>query len=483
MSASAGAGTGGTGGTGTGTAAVPVPEVWKTTPYSGDFNPGTKHGNTIFTEKTKGLPEASRLDLTKKNSQAIHKYFRGQEMLMGDVVRKVPIEYNPDGSIKTTRNLISQYQQISLENCQRAAIARYDNALGAGVAIPDPPFTMKDLDPGSNANDKIQFYKKVHSSVTAHIVKNGLSIAGYDDLLLQKDKFSYHNSTTGEIEFDGPTMIYLIFQKTDPSTVVGLDSHLKKIESAKLGNHSNCIDTMLMMIESHYTVLYDNKDVPKNYRRLLIEALSTGPNHLFNAFIQRVKDDIEAGIGSYSDITPDQIIIASRTKYNNMSDDGTWTKVDPRDAQIMALSTMVENMKKEQKGGNPPQGNNGNGGGTALTTSAQEAFKNKTTNDQYLDGVDRWRIKKGEESKEVKGRTYYWCPHHVKDGKWNGMYVTHKPEDHRGKKLGSDTAAATQAKPASNLELQSKLKEVMCTNLCMSADDVEKLFAQATAEN
>ena len=46
-----------------------VTEVWKTTPYpySGDSNPGTKLGNSIFIEKTKGLPEADRLDLSKKN--------------------------------------------------------------------------------------------------------------------------------------------------------------------------------------------------------------------------------------------------------------------------------------------------------------------------------------------------------------------------------------------------------------------------------
>ena len=31
-------------------------EVWKTTPFSGDFNPGSKLGNSIFLEKTKGLP-------------------------------------------------------------------------------------------------------------------------------------------------------------------------------------------------------------------------------------------------------------------------------------------------------------------------------------------------------------------------------------------------------------------------------------------
>ena len=55
----------------------PVPvvgEVWKTTHFSGNFNPGTKLGNSIFIKKTKGLHESVRLDLTKKNSHEIHKY-------------------------------------------------------------------------------------------------------------------------------------------------------------------------------------------------------------------------------------------------------------------------------------------------------------------------------------------------------------------------------------------------------------------------
>ena len=57
--------------TGAGAPAVqPAPvvkEVWKKTPLSGNLNPGTKLGNSIFIGKTKGLPESVRLDLTKKN--------------------------------------------------------------------------------------------------------------------------------------------------------------------------------------------------------------------------------------------------------------------------------------------------------------------------------------------------------------------------------------------------------------------------------
>ena len=58
--------------------AVP-PVVWKTNPFTGKFNPGTKLGHSIFLEKTKGLKEEDRLDLTKSNSSKIHQYFRARE--------------------------------------------------------------------------------------------------------------------------------------------------------------------------------------------------------------------------------------------------------------------------------------------------------------------------------------------------------------------------------------------------------------------
>ena len=52
-----------------------VEDVWKTAPFSGDFNPGTKLGNSIFLENTKGLAKANSLDLNKANLLAIHKIF------------------------------------------------------------------------------------------------------------------------------------------------------------------------------------------------------------------------------------------------------------------------------------------------------------------------------------------------------------------------------------------------------------------------
>ncbi len=49
-------------------------------------------------------------------------------------------------------------------------------------------------------------------------------------------------------------------------------------------------------------------------------------------------DNIQSGCGYNRDITSIQLIIAARTKYNNMIEDKTWSKVDPCDAKIMALT-------------------------------------------------------------------------------------------------------------------------------------------------
>ena len=130
--------------------------------------------------------------------------------------------------------------------------------------------------------------------------------------------------------------------------------------------------------------------------------------------------------------------------------------------------------------------------GVTVIITKDDAYKEKTTNDELINGLERWRTVKTDKTKVVKGRMYYWCRHHVKDGIWNGMYVIHKPEYHKGNSpnaqtttvvatLGNYGAAKKEDKSngAATLQLQSKLKEVMCTNLCMSGDDVDKIFAQA----
>ena len=224
---------------------------------------------------------------------------------MGDVISKIPTQFNTDGTVKLTANLLTQYHRITLENVQRAAIAQYNVALAVADTIPPSWLSIKTINPGNNSDYKRQFYKKVHSSVVAHLINSILLVTGYEDLLLQQDKFSFYNNAIGDMEFDGANMIYLIFMKTDPSTVVGFDYVLKNLDTTNIGDHPNCVNTMLTIMEGHYKNLHENRRPPEHFRRLVLETLSTGPNYLFNNVVRRIADDIEYGIGSNVNITPD----------------------------------------------------------------------------------------------------------------------------------------------------------------------------------
>ena len=134
---------------------------------------------------------------------------------------------------------------------QRAAIEQYNMALAVANTIPPSPFSMKILDPGNNRDAKRQFYKKSHSSVVTDAIQASPVVIGYNNLLIQQETIAFYNDAIDKMEFDGATMIYLIFMKMDHSTVVGLDSVLNKLETTKLGDHSNCVDPMLTIMEGN----------------------------------------------------------------------------------------------------------------------------------------------------------------------------------------------------------------------------------------
>ena len=465
-------------------------EIWKSDPLQGDFNPGSKLGKDIFEAKSKGLDEENRIPWSKANASRIHRYFRAREKNMRGCV-DIPIEWNPDGTVKKTANLLSQYRLIKLQDCQRASHGRYNVPLAHNAAIPAAPFGAKTLDPANVDADKKQFYKKVSSNVVTKIVENGVTPSSFEDLMLKKDAFMFQNATTKEIELDGPTMLYIVLKKVDPETVVGLDTVEEKLQKMKLADYKNDVDAMLTEIETLHQVLKDNGAAPKEskYRKYILEALISGPNPKYNEFVSRVMDDVESGIGAMAHYSPDEIIAAARARYNNMEEKGLWDQVDPRDAQIMALVTEVQELKTAHNKAFATDGPSNRSGGN----DDRNAFRDRRTDDTYISGLPRWRTKKTKgETTVVDGKTYWWCPHHVHpDGHWNGLYVQHPPERHRFKQprkngdkdekdKGAPAANATTADSSLKLDLQSKLKEVLCTNLCLSDEDVDKLFEQAS---
>ncbi len=464
-------------------ATAPATE-WKVNPFHGNFNPATKTGQQIFLKKTEGLAEDKRLDLTKADGQKFHQFMKSREASLGNVVRKIPTLYANDGSVLTYGNLISQHGLVPLENIIREAQTHFATAVTYPTPVLDGPYAARDIDPENTAPDRIVFYSRVDSAVVAKLIENSLTPLGWSDLMLYKDKFSYVDQATGEILFDGPTMLKLIYLKVDPDTLVGMESLRVKLEKAQSSEHGNDVDVMLKMLEGTYKILKDNSHAPDttSFCRYIVNALQSGKNHEFNSYIQRINDDIQSGIGIHKDISPEDLIQAARSKYNNMVEDKSWGKVDPKDAVIMALTTKLSALEKKVTA---PPGNATPSNPSAHATSGVI--------------IDAWRKKFDGNMKEVNGRKWWWCPKHKREGEYDGLYVTHHPNKHdenvafwkkekearRSAKQSTESAANKKptSTPTSSLTLNTKLKQVLITSACLSESDVDKILNEAQSEN
>ncbi len=196
---------------------------WKMNPFQGNFNPGTTNGQKRFIECSKGHAEGKCFDLSKDHATNLHQFFIPKESELGGCCI-IPTAFNGHNRPIEFKNLINQHSKIMLEQVQRKAQKRFLTSIARNSAVPAPPFTSSAIDPANNDDDKETFYSHVHSSVLAKAIENVLGPLGYQDLMLQKDLFSFTDSTTGEIHFDGPTMLNIILSQIKPDTIVGMDS-------------------------------------------------------------------------------------------------------------------------------------------------------------------------------------------------------------------------------------------------------------------
>ena len=96
--------------------ATPAPVSWVVHPYQINFNPGTKQGEAIFRNKTKGLAVNKRFTLQRKDAQPIHRYFAAKSDSLGAVVTKVPLTFDrTTGNALTFGNLLTDYGSISMD--------------------------------------------------------------------------------------------------------------------------------------------------------------------------------------------------------------------------------------------------------------------------------------------------------------------------------------------------------------------------------
>ena len=410
----------------------------------------------------------------------------GRQGALGKIVTKVPALVSPGGVVLQHANLITQYQLLSFERLQREAHRRYATPLREDQAIPAPPWKMRSLDPENNLSDRDTFYSQVNSNVLHQLLTNSLTLSAYSKAIQGRlNLISFEDPDTGAIVVDGPCLLFLIFEKVDPSLAVNVENLRERIESVKLHTFENNVDEMLMFIEEQYEKILNMNKSCESILRYTLTALLSGSCQEFNTYIKSIKGDVDSGFGPHANITFEQLVVCARKKYLNMKAQNEYNKVDPRSAQLIALTTEVTKLKSELESKS-----------AALTTTTDR--QRTSTRRETTPGLDRskidntsiqkWRVIKKGDTIQVDGRTYWWCKKH-KDyhGRWNGMYVLHKPEDHdavmaarKAKRTRQNPPATEPADdkketPGDKLVVSQKLKEVLCSRLMVGDEDADKL--------
>ena len=94
----------------------------------------------------------------------------------------------------------------------------------------------------------------------------------------------------------------------------------------------------------------------------------------------------------------------------------------------------------------------------------------------------------------VDEKSNYWCPHHVRDGDYDGLYVcSHKPKEHdewaKDKKGFSKARAAKRQKSNKSdtddpkLSLSSAMRSALVTNCNMTTSEANDLWARVCQES
>ena len=286
-----------------------------------------------------------------------------------------------------------------------------------------------------------------------------------------------------ELSYDGPCMLKVLLEEIDPTSSVNIEMHRQAIEGSKLHDYKGNLPEMLKSIEKHYQVIVGNGHAydPDTYRCHILSALQTGPNAVFNTKIQSIKSDVDAGHGYNSAILPQELLMSAKQLYNNLARRGEWNKVNPKDAQIMALTTALRDSKS-------------NTASTARTQGGKPTSDKPTV--PGMDTLAVWRTKKVGDKIEKNGTTYHWCTHHKSEKfGYDGLYyASHDDASHAewkksgggnharvfGAKSGSSalTTSSSSSKPTSGKDLQisEALKAVLCTNFCVSEEDINKII-------
>ena len=179
----------------------------------------------------------------------------------------------------------------------------------------------------------------------------------------------------------------------------------------------------------------------------LFKGYGAVSDEVFRAWLMRIQDDHEEG----EEVTPDELMIAAKNKYNTMVEKGTWNAPTAEEKIVALEAKLTSTMKSLNK-----KVTFDNSKKKVAKTGADKPSSKKKEGDH----PKKWKAPKQGNKKEVefKGHTWYWCGKDTggKCEKWRA----HKPKECKGlaTSAAGDKRKRESIGPDKRKSIEKKLK-------------------------
>jgi len=434
-------------------------------PFSANINPGTESGRKLFLKATEERSESTKMDVKQGNAKEFLDIMTddAKNFSWGVLVHRLT---DSDGVI---RSILRDVKKVTLNGVKLQAMKIWHDHSATHQSTLPPTFTTTGIDPANVDTDKPIFYARTRSTMIAKRVLGSISTATKKTLFTKKKDFAWLDGTTGEYNYDGPTILYILMATVNLNTRVGVTGLKEKIRLAKMASFNHNVKDLLTDIATSFNLIIDDGFTHDDIVMDTFNALLTSKNTEFNVYIQRHKDAWEEG----KTFTLDGISADAINKYNNLVHQKIWNKADPKDAKLLALTTEVQDLKSQIKSSEYE--------GASGTSKCKGNFQ-----------LEAWRMKKDVAKKVVDGVQYWWCPHHKREGVFDGLYMPHDPNkgheewqrrknERKAKKdkktnTNSGTSSSATSGSSQSLQLNDSMKRVLMTRFGCSENAASKVF-------
>jgi hypothetical protein len=249
---------------------VPTPKTTAVSPYGNFLGVSSKKQKLLWREMVKPDADFVPFEMTVTNSKAVIDLFTDKAItfrwmrfmriplhgdgIAGSIPNKTPSgreTYN--ATLSTFKNLIEDFNHLTLEDVMAFPSWFMGNLSTPRAVRSINDVTMKFLDVNVLGNNGLVACFKQEcwavSCLVWHTIKNHFSAKSYKALLVCKRDFAYECEETGDIIYDGYTLLRMIYMVVKPNVVIDVIDLQLKMEKMTIISADNNFHTLSTKLE------------------------------------------------------------------------------------------------------------------------------------------------------------------------------------------------------------------------------------------